>query len=94
MSFLTQSRLAADQTIVLRVAACAAKEGISDPQFWAQQRMWELSAQPGWVAAYASAAASHKDEGSIPPPGENEAAITDSMILSAVQALTSESPAE
>lgn len=87
MSYLMQAKLAGDQTILARVTACAATEGVTDPQGWAYQRQWELSAQPGWVDAYASAVASGDSE-----PGANEAAITDGMILSAVQSIIQESP--
>lgn len=94
MSYLTQSRLAADQTLLIRVTACAVMEGIESPQAWAFEHAWDLSAQPGWVAAYGSAKLAHEaDPETVPLPGENEAAITDQMILSAVQALNT-SPAE
>ncbi|UOR02053.1 hypothetical protein MUN77_01595 [Leucobacter allii] len=82
MSYYTQSLLASDQGILQRTTACAASEGISDPQFWAQQRMWQLSAQPGWDAAYASAIAA-----GVEHPGVSDAVVSDPMILSAVQAL-------
>lgn len=82
MSYWVQAKLAADSAIMQRVTACAASEGESDPAYWAQQRAWKLSAQPGWVAAYKSAL-----DGGDTKPGQNEAAITDGMILAAVQAL-------
>lgn len=82
MSYFTQAKLAGDADVQLRVAACAANEGIDNPQGWAAMRSWELSAQPGWDAAYASAIAAGSEA-----PGADEAAITDGMILSAVQGL-------
>ena len=82
MSYLTQSFLADDINIRRRVTACAVMEGIAQPDVWAYDYRWQLSAQPGWVAAYKDAI----DEG-VESPGANEAAITDGMILSAVQAL-------
>lgn len=96
MSYLTQSRLAADQTLMIRITACAVMEGIENPQAWAFEHAWQLSAEAGWVAAYASAAVAHAaDPAGTPPPGENESAITDQMILAAVQAIrTTEAPAE
>lgn len=81
MSYLTQARLAADGDILARATDCAATEGITDPAAWAYEHRWELSAQPSWVAAYASAAVDSDR------PGAVEAAITDQMILSAVQHL-------
>ena len=93
MSYLIQSRLAVDMDLQIRVAACAAMEGESNPSVWAGRYAWALSTQPGWVAAYGTAEAEHKgapDE--CPPPGANEAAVTDQMILTAVRELMS--PAE
>lgn len=88
MSYYTQSLLAQDETVMLRAAACAAGEQIPDPLTWAYAHAWELSAQPGWGAAYASARVLHDtDPDKHPPPGANEAAITDGHILSAVQAI-------
>lgn len=88
MSYLTQSILAEDEHLMRRVTACAAMEGIPSPDGWAYQHRWELSAQPGWVAAYASARVAHDaDPGKAPLPGANEAAITDGQILAAVQAI-------
>lgn len=90
MSYLTQSRITKDADIMNRVAACAATEGIEDPEGWAQRNSWALSARPGWVEAYA-ASASRKTE----PPGADEAAITDAMILDAVRKLYAQpAPAE
>ncbi|WP_053352695.1 hypothetical protein [Leucobacter musarum] len=81
MSYLTQSRLARDSDLLQRITACAAIEGLSDPQSWAANRAWQFSAQPGWVAAYKTAGTN---------PGANETAITDAMILTAVRALNNE----
>ena len=82
MSYLIQSRLRQDRALIDRVTACAAMEEVADPYQWVVAHDWQLSAQPGWVEAYASALTVVGK-----PPGENEAAITDGMILSAVQAL-------
>lgn len=78
MSYLVQSRLAEDQLFSKRVTACAAVEGVQNPEAWAWDKRWELSARPGWVTAY-------RDAGQ--EPGANEDAITDTMILAAVQEL-------
>lgn len=86
LSYLSQAKLAADQTIILRVTACAVSEGVSDPGYWAQAHAWQFSAQPGWSEAYAD---SSKEE-----PGADEDAITDQMILSAVQSLRAAETAE
>ncbi len=97
MSYLTQSRLATDDQLLIRVAACAASLGHANPSVLAGRHAWAWSAQPGWVDAYAKAEAEHAaapDE--VPPPGANESAITDQMILAAVALLSvapDESPA-
>lgn len=82
MSYAIQADLADDGYLRRRVTACAATVGIDSPSEWAQDHTWQLSAQPGWVAAYASAVASEIDR-----PGADESVITDGMILSAVQAI-------
>lgn len=82
MTYLKQADLAQDPFILRRVAACAATQHINEPMEWAASQMWRLSAEPGWVPAYMSAIA-----GGDGQPGENEAAITDGMILAAVQTL-------
>lgn len=88
MSYLYQSKIANDSVIRDRIAACAASEKIENPFDWAVSKMWELSAEPGWSSAYASASLLYENSPhSSTPPGSNEAAITDGMILSAVQLL-------
>lgn len=82
MSYKTQSALAKDSLLFDRVTACAALEGIPDPETWSYRNRWPFSAQPGWVDAYASASAS-----GIKEPGNDEGAVTDGMILAAVQHL-------
>lgn len=90
MSYLSQAKLAADQSIILRATACAVSEGVAGPDFWAQTHAWQLSAQAGWAAAYASAL-----ESGIEDPGGVEAVISDAQILSAVQAIiAAETPPE
>lgn len=82
MSYLVQAQLASDTFILQRVTACVATEGVADPQGWVFRNQWQLSAQPGWVDAYKYAIDSGDEN-----PGANEGAITDSMVLSAVQHL-------
>lgn len=82
MSFLTQSELAWDAHILQRVTACAAMEGVLNPSAWVNEHAWQLSAQPGWVEAY-----KHAVDSGDGKPGANEAAVTDGMILAAVQRL-------
>jgi hypothetical protein len=81
MSYRTQALLANDAHLLARVAACAATQGVEGPERWAWEHNWKLSAEAGWDAAYAYAVASES-----PDPGNAEGAVTDAMILAAVQA--------
>lgn len=75
--------MAQDYGLIMRIAACAATEGVpGNPSSWADDRWQKLVASPGWDAAWASAVT-----GGIEDPGEDEAVITDGQILSAVQLL-------
>lgn len=83
MSYKTQYVIAQDSMLFNRITACASLEGVTDPMTWTYAYRWQFSAQPGWGDAYASAL---QADPSI-SPGDNEAVITDNMILSAVQAI-------
>jgi hypothetical protein len=85
MSYNTQAAMALDADLRLRIAACAATQGVRNPQEWASRNQWSLSASPGWDNAYAYAIAAGK-----PRPGYEEGAVTDAMILAAVQPLVSQ----
>lgn len=65
-----------------RITACAAQEGIADPEPWVHETRWEWAAAPGWAAAYESALVSGN-----PDPGAAPDVITDGMILAQVQAM-------
>lgn len=85
MSYKAQAILANNDQLLMRIAACASTQDIAGPYAWANDRQWKLSAQPGWAQAYATAVANN-----VQNPGNSEAVITDSMILSAVQAIIAE----
>lgn len=92
MSYGTQAQLSRDPAIRERLAAAAAKEGVTDPHptAWADANQWILAAEPGWDEAYSYAIATD-----VPNPGADESVITDAMILAAVQkALGITPPAE
>lgn len=65
-----------------RVAACASKEQIPEPDAWAFAHRWQYAAAPGWGAAFESALAADN-----PDPGADPAVVTDGQILAQVQAL-------
>jgi hypothetical protein len=90
MTYLEQNDVANSPTMAARVAQAAATEGVPDnPDAWANERRREWAAAPGWDAAWASALASHPEDPDF-DPGADEAVITDSMILSQVQAMHTE----
>jgi hypothetical protein len=88
LSYLTQSTIADDPWMALRVAACAAQQGCTDvgidPDLWAREwrRVW--SASPGWDAQWESALA-RPDNAPGYQPGMDAAVISDGQILSQVQ---------
>jgi hypothetical protein len=82
MTYLTIAAVAEDTAVRRRISACAAVEGVPDPETWAYRNSLSLAAQPGWAAAWESA-----DAAGNPDPGSDPAVITDGMILAAVQAL-------
>jgi len=82
MSYYTISIIAADQYVRQRVAACAAQEGVADPESWAFRNRLILAASPGWAGAWESAV-----EKDVEDPGKDEGVITDSAILAATQLL-------
>lgn len=89
MSYEHVVATANDGDLHSRIAACAATEGVEgDPLAWAVSRRWRFAAQPGWSDAYQSAIISFIDR-----PGWRPGAITDAMILSAVQAIITEDAA-
>lgn len=90
LSYLTQSTIADDSWMKLRVASCAAQQGVTDagidPDMWASEwrRVW--SASPGWDMQWESALARPDN----PPgyqPGMDPAVVSDGQILSQVQSM-------
>lgn len=72
-------------TLRARITACAALEGNPDPEGWAFRNAWGIASQPGWAESWASAREVVLDE---TVRGKDGSVITDAMILSAVQAIT------
>jgi hypothetical protein len=90
MTYKSVADMAENFALSRRITAGAAKESVDNPQGWTQLFRWEVASQPGWDAAWDSAVA-----GGDTDPGNNEAVITDAMILSGVQAvITANMPPE
>lgn len=88
--FLTQSTIADDPYMKLRVSSCAAQQGVTDagidPDLWTHEwrRVW--AASPSWDDQWESALANAEN----PPgyaPGMDPACITDAQILAQVQSM-------
>ena len=86
MTYLDQSEIAANGSMMARVAQCAAQEGEPDPDGWTNVHRRTWAAAPGWEDAWAYAKAGHPDEPGY-DPGADGAVITDAQILSQVQAM-------
>jgi hypothetical protein len=87
MGYSDIAALNQDSDFSQRVMAAYAVEtlddaGAIDPGSWQAMHSWDMSAQPGFGDAYASAIA-----GSVERPGNDPSVITDGQILSAVQSL-------
>lgn len=79
-------QMAQSASLIARVTACAASEGISDPGAWAQNRAWKIASTPGWAAKWAYAV----DTATVnvnPDTGARIDVINDNDILAAVQAI-------
>jgi hypothetical protein len=83
MAYWDIAEMALDAQLIMRVQACAAQEpSLTQPQAWVAQHMLQITAAPGWDAAWASAIA-----GGIVDPGKDAGVITDGQILAQVQSV-------
>lgn len=84
MSYNTIVAMAQSQSLIARVAACAAEQGNSQPQAWAANNILPLvaTAGAGLQTAWDSAST---DPNANPDTGKRTDIITDAMILTAVQ---------
>lgn len=84
MSYTSQAQLSVDSLFIERIAASAAVEvpHTHQPYKWATDNIWWIAASPGFADAYEYALLNGN-----PEPGKDPSVITDSQILSAVQAL-------
>lgn len=95
MAYSTISIIAQDPDIAARVRGAIAQEVVASgynsistlrAKLDISTVLWLIAAQPGWTAAWESALAATRPDGS-PAIGADPAVITDAMILSAVQAV-------
>jgi hypothetical protein len=87
MSYRTQDEIASNNAMQRRLAqGYAGQQQVADPDRWAYDHRRYWAAAPGWDAAWESALASHSGDPAY-DPGEDEAVITDGMILSQIQSM-------
>jgi hypothetical protein len=83
MSYSSIAASAGDHDLMLRIAACAAQEGVdTDPMSWAMQHIWQVVSNPEVEASYEYAlGVGHEN------PGGDAGVITDAVLLAQVQPL-------
>ena len=87
MAYSDVALLANDQDFAWRTKACAATEGINDPESWWRTNSWPMAGTPGFGDKYGYAVAT-----GVVRPGNDPSVISDGDILSAVQALQAGEP--
>jgi hypothetical protein len=85
MSYNAIAEMARDGDLQQRFIACAAQEGIENPETWVRQNIWQLCAAPGLADSYEYAVNTDKIT-----PGKLEDVISDATILATVQARETE----
>jgi hypothetical protein len=84
MSYNSVAEMAATPSLINRIAAAAATQGIENPSGWAGMHMWEFAASPGWGDKWDTARANWSINVN-PDIGIRTDVITDDDILAAVQ---------
>jgi hypothetical protein len=81
--------MAGNNSLIQRLVAAAAAEGLSEPLGWVQQNIWSLVSSPDWDDAWDYAKGAYTPDYN-PDFGARPGVINDNMILAAVQALIAE----
>lgn len=89
MAYSDVALLANDLDFMNRTRAAVAAEGEDDVNGWVQVYQWQMASAPGFGDAYASALAANVEN-----PGNDQSVISDPMLLSAVQAIRTNSPGQ
>lgn len=86
MSYNTVNEMASSQSLISRVAACAASLGNTNPRNWAIQNILSMiaTADPSLQTTWTNA---EGNPNANPDTGFRTDVVTDSMILTAVTAL-------
>lgn len=86
MTYQSVVEMARNQSLIQRVAAAAAAEGIENPVVWAQTNIWQIASRSDWAEAWDYASSTYTLDYN-PDTGARPGVINDQMILTAVQAL-------
>lgn len=89
MSYTSTVEMAGSQSLLSRIVAAAAGEGVDGPLQWAQAHVWHVVSAPGWAEAWDYARDTATDDVN-PDTGQRPGVINDGMILAAVQGLLSD----
>ena len=88
MSYQAISNMAQSGSLRARLVACAAQEGIDQPEQFVNSYLWEILTQPGWADDWAYA----EDNQTVkvnPDTGARTDVCSDAKILGAIQAVKS-----
>lgn len=86
MAYSSIVEMAQSNSLRMRITACVAQEGITNPEQWTASNMWKIAAQPGWAADWDYAKGTYNPNFN-PDTGARTDVIDDAQILSAVQAV-------
>ena len=85
MSYSSIVEMANSASLVGRITAAVAKEGIDNPEAWTRSNVWQLCSSPGWDAQWQYAVETYQVNAN-PDYGARTDVISDADILAAVQA--------
>jgi hypothetical protein len=91
MSYSSIVDMANSASLIGRVTACAAQEGIDNPETWTRSNVWKICSSPGWAAAWQFATDNYQVNAN-PDYGARTDVISDSDVLAAVQAAQAVEP--
>ncbi|QEM40897.1 MAG: hypothetical protein [Phage AS32] len=84
MSYKGLSDMRRSPSLQERIVACAAQEGIADPDAWTVANSWAIVARSDWIAAWDYAVETYTPDKN-PDIGARPDVISDGWILTAVQ---------
>lgn len=91
MSYTSIVEMANSSSLIGRLTAAAAGEGIANPEQWVRTNLWKIVSSPGWADDW-QYASDTSTVNTNPDLGIRNDVINDSKILSAVQAVHTANP--